>query len=65
VTQSFEANPTEPEQAVILLDIDAFKDVHLKASEQDQIDLVLARLHDFKNDIFFRSITQRASELFE
>lgn len=65
VTQSFEPNPTEPEQAVILLDIDAFKDVHLKPSEEDQIDLVFNRLHAFKNEIFFRSITQKASELFE
>lgn len=65
VTQSFEPNPTEPEQAIILLDIDAFKDVHLKASDEDQIDMALTRLHDFKNEIFFRSITQKASELFE
>jgi uncharacterized protein (TIGR04255 family) len=65
VTQSFEPNPTEPEQAIILLDIDAFKDVHLKPSDEAQIDLVFSRLHDFKNEIFFRSITQKASELFE
>lgn len=67
VTQSFEANPAEPDQAVLLLDIDAFKAFPkpLKASEHDQIDFVLARLHAFKNEIFFRSITQRASELFE
>ena len=65
VTQSFEPNPTDPRQAIILLDIDAFKDVHVKPSESDEIHRVLAGLHDFKNEIFFKSITQKASELFE
>jgi uncharacterized protein (TIGR04255 family) len=65
VTQSFEPNPTDTEKAIVLLDIDAFKDVHVRSSEVDEIHRVLAGLHDFKNEIFFRSITQRASELFE
>lgn len=65
VTQSFEPNPTDAEQAIILLDIDAFKDVHVKPSESVEIHRVLAALHEFKNEIFFGSITQKASELFE
>lgn len=65
VTQSFEPNPTDAEQAIILLDIDAFKDVYVKPSESDEIQRVLEDLHEFKNEIFFRSITQKASELFE
>ena len=65
VTQSFEPNPMDTEHAAILLDIDAFKDVVLKPAEHDEIDRVLGNLHRFKNDIFFGSITQRASELFE
>ena len=65
MTQSSEANPTDPEHATILLDIDAFKNVTFKTTEQDEIDRVLSDLHDFKNNIFFGSITQRASELFE
>lgn len=65
VTQSFERNLLDPEHATILLDIDAFKDVVLTPMDQDHIDRVLGDLHRFKNNIFFGSITQRASELFE
>jgi uncharacterized protein (TIGR04255 family) len=65
VTQSFEPNPTDTEHAAILLDIDAFKDVVLKATDQAEIDRIFGNLRAFKNDIFFGSITQRASELFE
>lgn len=65
VTQSFEPNPVDPEHVTVLLDIDAFRDVSLKPAEQGEIDRVLGQLHDFKNDIFFGSITQKASELFE
>ena len=55
----------DPEHATVLLDIDAFKEVNLKPAQQDEIDLVLSDLHEFKNNIFFDSITQQASELFE
>jgi uncharacterized protein (TIGR04255 family) len=65
VTQSSEPNPVDPEHATVLLDIDAFKEVNLKPMQQEEIDRVLGDLHEFKNDIFFGSITQRASELFE
>jgi len=65
VTQSSEPNPMDPEHVTVLLDIDAFKEVSLKPAEQGEIDRVLGLLHDFKNDIFFNSITQTASELFE
>lgn len=65
VTQSFEPNPVDPEHATVLLDIDAFKDLMLKPTEHDEIDRVLSDLHRFKNDIFFGSITQKASRLFE
>lgn len=65
VTQSFEPNPVDPEHATVLVDIDAFREVSLKPVEQGEIDRVLSQLHDFKNEIFFRSITQKASELFE
>lgn len=65
VTQSFEPNPLDPEHVTILLDIDAFREVSLKPGEQGEIDGVLRQLHDFKKDIFFGSITQKASELFE
>ncbi len=65
VTQSSEPNPLDPEHATVLLDIDAFKEVTLKPAQQDQIDSALGDLHEFKNNIFFGSITQRASELCE
>jgi len=39
--------------------------VALKPAEQEEIDRVLDGLHEFKNNIFFNSITQRASELFD
>ena len=65
VTQSSEPNLMDPEHATVLLDIDAFKEVNLKPTERDEIDRVLGDLHEFKNNIFFSGITQRASELFE
>jgi uncharacterized protein (TIGR04255 family) len=65
VTQSSEPNPVDPDHATVLLDIDAFKEVNLKQVQQDEIDRVLGDLHEFKNNIFFGSITQRASEFFE
>lgn len=65
VTQSSEPNPLDPDKATILLDIDAFRDVPLRSSEGDEIDRVFNNLHKFKNSIFFNSVTQRASELFE
>lgn len=68
VTQSLEPDPMAPDRVTILLDIDAFKtfeEVFLRPTEHAEIDRVLTRLRKFKNDIFFGSITQRASELFE
>lgn len=65
VTQSSEPDPVDSEHATVLLDIDAFKDVNLRPTQYEEIDKVLANLHDFKNDIFFGSVTQAASELFE
>jgi uncharacterized protein (TIGR04255 family) len=65
VTQSWEQSPQDAEHATILLDIDAFKDVAVSTEKQDAIDAVLSDLRDFKNAIFFGSITQQASELFE
>jgi uncharacterized protein (TIGR04255 family) len=65
VTQSFEPSPTDVDRANILLDIDAFHERSTDPSDEEDIGQVLASLHEFKNTIFFRSITQKASELFE
>jgi len=51
--------------ANILLDIDALHERSIQPSDESEIGQVLLSLRDFKNSIFFRSITQKASELFE
>jgi uncharacterized protein (TIGR04255 family) len=63
VMQALETS-VEPDQSIILLDIDAYKMVEL-SPEDARIPAVLADLHDFKNAIFFESITEEAVRLFE
>jgi uncharacterized protein (TIGR04255 family) len=61
ITQAFEGI-VGPKNVTVLLDIDTFKQEDF--SEED-IWVVLEELHDFKNEIFFSSLTEEAVRLFE
>jgi uncharacterized protein (TIGR04255 family) len=63
VTQALEPSPADLEHLVVLLDIDAYREVELQPDD-DRIQMVLNALRQFKNDIFFSSITDSAAELF-
>ena len=63
VTQALERS-AEPDHVVLLLDVDAYRDVDLEA-EDDTIAAIFASLHDLKNRVFFGSITERAAEMYE
>lgn len=47
----------------ILLDIDAFSEVPFDARDDKRVKKVFDRLHDIKNDIFEKSITDKTREL--
>lgn len=61
ITQALEA-PVE-HKVPIILDIDTFKEMDAPSSS-DSIWESLENLRDFKNRIFFESITERSAELF-
>lgn len=52
------------EQAPIVLDIDVFKNMNEQAENPD-VWAVLEALRNFKNDIFFESITEKTARQFE
>lgn len=52
------------DKAQLIFDIDAFKEVDLPASSPE-IWSIFDALRDYKNRIFFESITERTAELFE
>lgn len=52
------------EKAPVVLDIDAFKDLDLAAASEDVWE-TLEALREFKNQLFFESITEKTAELFE
>jgi len=62
VTQAFE-QIVDPKYIPIILDIDVFKQMD-SITEEDAWQM-LEKLRDFKNNIFFRSITEKAKELFK
>lgn len=62
LTQSFE--PTAGETAPIILDIDTFAECTHIPNGNEMWDL-FGKLRDFKNEIFFSSITEKAARLFE
>lgn len=63
ITQTME-NPTENQRLPLIFDIDVFQDTtHIgnKVEIWDEFE----KLHIFKNDIFFNSITEKTKELFK
>ena len=63
LTQAFES-PLEVPAVSVLLDIDAFKECDLSPSDA-QLREGFEALHDFKNEIFFGSITEETARMFE
>jgi uncharacterized protein (TIGR04255 family) len=64
VTQALEPSAVEQGQLMVLLDIDAYKEAAMKPDDP-RLESVFAGLHDFKNEIFFESITEEAVGLFQ
>lgn len=62
VTQALEA--ALGEQLSVLFDIDVFREVRLKPAS-GEIETVLELLHDFKNEIFFESVTETMLRRYE
>jgi uncharacterized protein (TIGR04255 family) len=63
VTQASEPS-SDPDHIVVLLDVDAFREVDLDSSRFSEIDSVLESLRDLKNRAFFGSITERTVEMY-
>lgn len=63
LTQALEGPDTENRVIPIVLDIDVFVERHFSISE-GQFWLELDKLRDFKNKVFFESITAKAESLF-
>lgn len=62
IHETFEP-PTPDERLPFILDIDVFKDIECAADSETIWD-DLERLRGFKNEIFFKSTTEKAQELF-
>jgi uncharacterized protein (TIGR04255 family) len=63
ITQAFE-QLVEPGSIPIIIDIDAFR-IDPDGIDESEAWLLLEKLRDFKNDIFFLSITEKAKGLFQ
>lgn len=63
VTQASEPS-VQQEQTVILLDVDAYKDVDMEPGAEN-VDAMLESLRVLKNQAFFGSITERTAEMYE
>lgn len=64
VTQLLQEGHTPADYVPIILDIDVYKQVTLPADE-DELWTLLSELRQFKNEIFFASLMDKAVELFE
>jgi len=53
----------QPGLVPILLDIDAFSEMPFDAGDKERLNKVFGRLHDIKNEIFEKSITDKTREL--
>ena len=63
VTQASEPS-TDQDQIVVLLDVDAFRDVDVSPADEGVIKM-LESLRHVKNQAFFGSITERTAEMYE
>jgi uncharacterized protein (TIGR04255 family) len=64
IIQALEKSARSDNTIIIILDIDAFK-VGDFISKHDEILITFKDLHNFKNQIFFNSITEETARLFE
>ena len=64
ITQTMD-KPTKNERLPLILDIQVFINKDYSESENDGMWKDFEKLHDFKNDIFFKSITDKTKELFK
>jgi uncharacterized protein (TIGR04255 family) len=62
ITQAMQS--IKKDSVTIILDIDAFKQIQYDVLSDDVWD-ALEELHEFKNQVFFSSITQKTLELYE
>lgn len=63
ITQALEEVVID-ERVTVVLDIDAFKNVHLTSFDEEEILDVFSQLREIKNKVFFKSISERmAGEL--
>ena len=62
ITQTME-NPTGNNQLPLILDIDVFREAFY--TDKDAMWADFEKLHSFKNEIFFNSITDKTKELFK
>jgi uncharacterized protein (TIGR04255 family) len=63
VTQALEQT-TDPQHVIVLLDVDAYRDVDLELQDETLAE-ILTTLHDLKNQVFFGSITEQTAEMYE
>jgi uncharacterized protein (TIGR04255 family) len=63
ITQASEPS-TDPDHIVVLLDVDAFRDVDMSPTDEGVVPILQA-LRNLKNQAFFGSITERTAEMFE
>jgi uncharacterized protein (TIGR04255 family) len=63
ITQASEPS-TDPGHIVVLLDVDAFRDVDMNPKDEGLLPILQA-LRELKNEAFFGSITERTAELYE
>lgn len=63
ITETME-NPTSNQMLPIIFDIDAFRETQYEANDSEIWD-DFEKLRNFKNEIFFNSITDKTMELFE
>ncbi|TDI43294.1 MAG: TIGR04255 family protein, partial [Acidobacteria bacterium] len=67
IAQAVEPKP-DHDGATLILDIDAFRQAEVLLEEDDveaRIEKTFAELHEFKNEIFFASLSETMIEGFE
>ena len=61
ITQSLEGKSADEQTISVVLDVDVFKTVNLEWHDHEAIWQEFELLHDFKNRVFFSSITERTA----
>ena len=63
ITQAFEPMPVEVPKLPVILDIDVIKEQTAGIEEREAWNL-LEKMRNFKNEIFFRFITEKLKEIY-